>query len=427
MTRDRDAARFDAARSALTLLAPEDAPPVARNGNHATPATAGTMHIVALKDVALRSVRWLWRHYLPLGKLVVIDGYPGQGKSTFVLDVAARLSRGAPMPDGSAGAPASDTIILTYEDDAADTLRPRLEAAGGDAARVHHVAGVSYNGDDLLLPPSLPKDLALLELALSERPAVRFVVVDPLMAALGADVDSHRDQDVRRVLARLARLAEQAGVCIAIIRHVRKSHGGNAITAGGGSIGIIGQARVGLLVDRHPEDPDAAVLAVVKSNIGPLAPSLTFRKVSAEIPGKNGEPISTSRLEWTGAANLTADELLSAHDDGEAGEAHDVDEWLAGLLSAGRIDRKTVIASGRDNGFPERTVGRAAKRLGVVKERLGFGPACHSEWYIPTPGEPCTPAIPATPATPAARAGLAGVGESGRSEATASDLAGYVV
>ena len=156
----------------------------------------------------------------------------------------------------------------------------------------------------------------------------------------------------------------------------------------------------------------------MKSNIGPLAPALIFRKVSAEIPGSAGEMISTSRLEWTGAANLTADELLSAHDDGTPGEAHDVDAWLGALLSSGRTDRKTVIASARDNGFPERTVGRAAKRLGVVKERLGFGPACHSEWYIPPPGESCTPATPVTPASPARAAGVAGVGESGRSDGT---------
>lgn len=376
---------------------------------------AGEMRIVALRDVPMHPVRWMWRNYFPFGKLVVIDGYPGQGKSTLVLDIAARLSRGAPMPDGSAGGPASDSLILTYEDDAGDTLRPRLEAAGGDPARVHHVAGVSYNGDELLLPPSLPKDLALLELALSDRPSIRFVVVDPLMAALGAEVDSHSDQSTRRVLARLARMAEQTGACIAIVRHVRKSHGGNAITAGGGSIGIIGQARVGLLVDRHPEDQDAAVLAVVKSNVGPLAPSLSFRKVAATIQDSAGESISTSRLEWTGAAGLSADELLSAHEDGAAAESHDVDEWLTGLLSTGRLDRKTVIASGRDNAFPERTIGRAAKRLGVVKERLGFGPACRSEWYLPTGGEPSTPATPATQATQAARVGVAGVDETGRS------------
>lgn len=392
---------------------------VRRNGVGVTDLAppAAEMHVVALEDVTLQAVQWLWRHYLPLGKLVVIDGYPGQGKSTFVLDIAARLSRGAAMPDGTPGPPPGDTLILTYEDDAADTLRPRLEAAQGDPARVHHVAGVSYNGDDLLLPPSLPKDLALLETAIKNRPRMQLVIIDPLMAALGADVDSTSDQSMRRVLARLARIAEGTGVCIVIVRHVRKSHGGNAITAGGGSIGIIGQARVGLLVDRHPEEQDAAVLAVVKSNVGPLAPSLTFRKVSATIVGGDGEVISTSRLEWSGAAGLSADELLSTRDEGAQDETRDVAGWLGDVLAHGaRVERKDVMRAASGAGFPERTVDRAAKRLGVVRERTGFGPECKAYWFLPIVTDNSSSA---TRATPAALATLAGLSEDGGTVAKA--------
>lgn len=347
-------------------------------------ATAAAMHVVSLADVPMRAVQWLWRDYLPIGKVVVVDGFPGQGKSTLALDIAARLSAGRAMPDGSAGKDAADTLILTYEDDASDTLRPRLEAARADLTRVHHVAGVSYNGDDLLLPPSLPKDLAPLEQTIAERPAVRLVIVDPLMAALGGEVDSHKDQSVRGVLARLARIAVEAEVCFLVIRHVRKAPGSNAITAGGGSIGISGQARVVLLVDRHPEDPAAAVLAVSKSNVGRIPSSLVFRKVSALLEREDGPPIETSRLEWAGSAGLTADELLSARDDNGAGDTRDVADWLRDVLKAPNgTDRKTVMRSAGDCGFSERTVDRAAKRLNVVRERSGFGAECRAIWRLP--------------------------------------------
>lgn len=341
------------------------------------------MQFAPLSDVAMRSVSWLWPNYLPLGKLTVIDGFPGQGKSTLVLDIAARLSRGAPMPDGSGGNLPIDSVIITYEDDPADTLRPRLEAAGGDPSRVFFIKGVGSPGARDLLPPSFPRDLALLESLLRANPAIKLVVIDPLMASLGPDVDSHKDQDIRRPLIRLSSIASDCGVAVLIVRHVRKNPGGNAISAGGGSIGIIGQARVGLLVERHPDIPDAAVLAVAKSNVGPLAQSLAFRKVSATVLGDDGTPIATSKLEWLGSAALSADELLAGRDEGGS-EGQDIDGWLADVLGGGAVDRKTILRAAAEAGFAERTVDRAAKRLKVRRERKGFGSECRAYWSLPS-------------------------------------------
>jgi len=352
-----------------------------RHGDAAAPVSR--LEVVPLERVASRSIHWLWRNYCPLGKVVVVDGLPGQGKSTFALDIAARLSRGANMPDGSAGfSPPSGTLILSYEDDAADTIRPRLEAAGADLSRIGHITGVAYNGDTELLPPTLPKDLAALDAALGERPDVRLLIIDPLMAAISADVDSHRDQDMRRPLARLARMAAERNVCVIIVRHVRKGHGGNAIYAGGGSVGISGQARVVLIVEQHPDDAESAVLAVAKANMSAIPPARAFRKVLAIVKTDAGEPVHTSRLEWTGETNLTADELLAARGDGGPGEGRDAADWLRDVLAGGRMERKALIKVGESAGFSERSLDRVAKRVGIVKTRDGFGADMRAYWSL---------------------------------------------
>jgi putative DNA primase/helicase len=360
------------------------APVATATGGTNDGASVARVEIVSIADVKARPVRWIWRDYLPLGKLVVFDGLPGQGKSTLALDIAARGSRGAGMPDGSPGLGTSwGTLILSYEDDAADTIRPRLEAAGADLTRIGHIVGVAYNGDPELLPPSLPKDVEAIDAELVARPDVRLLIIDPLMAALSADVDSHRDQDVRRPLARLARMAAERNVCVIIVRHVRKGHGGNAIYAGGGSVGISGQARVVLIVEQHPDDASLAVLAVAKANMSAIPPARAFRKVLATVPTDAGELIHTSRLEWTGETNLTADELLAARGDGGPSEGKDAADWLRDVLQPGRMERESA-------GFSERTLDRVAKRLGIQRTRDGFGADMRAYWTLSAPSSSAT-------------------------------------
>jgi hypothetical protein len=357
----------------------------------AVASNVASAHIISLDTVKSRAVRWLWRGYLPLGKLVTLDGFPGQGKSSLLFDIAARLSRGAVMPDGSNGIrEPSGTLVLSYEDDAADTILPRLIAARGDPSKVHVLAGVRYNGDDVPVPATLPRDIAVLDDVLTERPSFRLVVIDPLMAAVGADVDSHKDQDIRRPLSRLRMLAEKHNVCIVTVRHVKKSPGTNAITAGGGSIGIIGQARVGLILDRHPDDEEMSVLAVTKSNVSALAPSLMFRKVGHSFRDEaTGDVIETSVIEWEGRASMTADELLSARDDAPLEQARDDAQWLRDVLAAGPVERKELLRMAKDQGIEERRLERLAKRIRAIKKRTGQGRDHVSHWSLPT--SPATP------------------------------------
>src|SRR5262249_22936941 len=150
--------------------------------------------------------------------------------------------------------------------DAADTIRPRLEAAGADLDRIHIFHAVRREGHEVI--PSLPENLPELERAIRDRHA-ELVVIDPLMAYLGGGVDAHRDQDVRRALAPLAKMVERTGAAGLAVRHLNKggASGGNPLYRGGGSIGIIGAARSGLLVARDPDDPERRVFAVTKSNL----------------------------------------------------------------------------------------------------------------------------------------------------------------
>lgn len=253
-------------------------------------------------EVKAERVTWLWEHRIPVGKVTLIDGDPGNGKSAMTTDFAARLTVGRPWPDGSP-CKQGGVVICSAEDGEADTIRPRLDAAGGDPEKVLALATVQTgdDGDERLL--SIPEDLQVLENGI-ERVKAKLVIVDPLMAFLSPGVNAHKDQDVRRALAPLARLAEETGAAVLVVRHLNKATGGNALYRGGGSIGIVGAARSALLVARHPEDGDRRVLAGLKSNLAPSIPSLAFALTEAD----NG----AVKVEWKGQSHLSADTLLEA-------------------------------------------------------------------------------------------------------------------
>ncbi|MEJ7872821.1 MAG: AAA family ATPase, partial [Rubrobacteraceae bacterium] len=246
-----------------------------------------------LSDVKPERVRWLWDGRIVLGKLNLVDGDPGTGKSAATTDLAARVSVGKPWPDGSE-CRAGGVVLLSAEDGLADTIRPRFDAAGGDPSKAVAVSTVpDAEGNERQI--AIPDDLPTIEAAI-ERVGALLVVVDPLMAFLPGDVNSHRDQDIRRALAPLARLAERTGAAVVVVRHLNKGVGGNALYRGGGSIGIVGAARSGLLIAKHPEDESRRVLASIKSNLAAPAPSLVFELASTET--------GAVRVDWKGESGL---------------------------------------------------------------------------------------------------------------------------
>lgn len=335
--------------------------------------------LVRLSDVRPEQVRWLWPARIPLGKLTIIDGDPGLGKSTVTLDIAARVSKGQPMPDGTRGdlsGPAG-VILLSAEDGLADTIVPRLQAAGADLSRIDALPSVpDRNGGERL--PNIPGDLLELESDIA-RVGAQLVVIDPLMAYLGPDVNSFRDQDVRRALAPLAQMAERTGVAVVIVRHLNKMAGSNPLYRGGGSIGIIGAARSGLLVARDPDDPagTGCVLASVKCNIAKLPPSLKFH-VEQVAEG-------VGQIKWGGHSPRGAAALLAAPDSNRKATAFDrAADLLTDVLAGGPMPAERVLDLAKGRGVSEHTLERAKSRLGVRSQRVGtVGAGGHWEWKLP--------------------------------------------
>jgi len=298
---------------------------------------------VRLSDVQPEAVEWLWHGRIARGKLTLIDGDPGLGKSLLTLDVSARLTTGAAWPDGQPCPVQGSVLLLGAEDGLADTVRPRLDAAGAD---VHHVYALPVVGDaGNERQPSIPDDLASIEAHLAATGAL-MLVIDPLMAYLGGDVNSHRDQDVRRALAPLAAMADRLSVAVVVIRHLNKSSGGPAIYRGGGSIGLAGAARIVLAVGTDPEDETRRVLAPVKANLSAPSPSLAYRLV--ETPG-------AVRIEWLGASDVTASQLLAVPADEDERSALDAAaDFLSERLADGQpVEVKPLLRDARDAGHSD--------------------------------------------------------------------------
>jgi AAA domain-containing protein len=350
---------------------PESSLRVLTASKQALAAAAQCSAVTALlSDITPQAVSWLWPARIPLGKLTLLEGDPGLGKSTLALDLAARVSCGAVMPDGvpGLGAP-SGVVVLTAEDGLADTVAPRLEAAGADRERIVALCGVRV--DDYERPPMLPEDLPGVRAAI-EQVVARLVIIDPLVAFFGSSVDSWRDQDVRRALHPLAQLAEECDVAILALRHLTKGGGPQAIYRGGGSIGIVGAARSALLVARDPEDDGVRVLASVKCNLAPEPPSLTFRLESA--------PGSVARIVWGGSSPHRADALVAVPAD--EGERSSIDEAIGFLreeLSATPQKSRELERAARRLGISDRTLERARARLGVRPQKVG------GEWWVSLP------------------------------------------
>lgn len=280
--------------------------------------TLSGVDVIRFSDVKPEAVRWLWPSWIPRGMLTVLDGDPGLGKSVLTLDLAARLSRGDTMPDGQSGPEASGVVILSAEDDLARVIRPRLDVAGADVARIVTVRIVAEGeGRE---PTITPADLSAIEQGIA-KVAARLLIVDPLMAYLPADVNAHRDQDVRRALSSLRALAERTGTAVLVVRHLNKTESANALYRGGGSIGIVGAARAGLMLAPDPDDGsgEGRVLAVVKANLAPRPASLRLRLV-ADPGGPH------PRVSWEGACEHTPETLLAIPMDPERREREEARE-----------------------------------------------------------------------------------------------------
>jgi putative DNA primase/helicase len=329
--------------------------------------TSAEVQLESFHDVRAESVRWLWARRIPLGKLTIFAGDPGKGKSLITVDVAARLSRGATFPDG-ARCEVGDTIFLSAEDDAADTIRPRLDAAGADVRRVHRVKAVRVTLGDGTTGEScfsMERDLERLESAIAEISTTRLLVIDPVSAYMGR-IDTHRDAEIRRVLAPLAELASRRRVAVVGVMHLKKGET-SALLRVSGSIGFVAAARVVWGFGEDPDAPETRVMVAVKNNLAPLGNGLAYR---IEAFGE------TPHVVWQeGNVTLDADAVLSV----ERGEHYergarrdDASDWLLGLLTPGEEKPVAeIVAAAEKTDFSWRTIERVKRQCKVRAVKHG--------------------------------------------------------
>lgn len=330
--------------------------------------------VLRASEITPTSIRFLWPGRVPLGKLTILEGDPGLGKSTLLLDLAARVSTGHEMPDGTPGVEGG-VLILTAEDGAADTVVPRLTAAGADLSRIWLLTDILLPGGGARLLV-LPDDIEALRQNIEDHRVV-LVIVDPFVAYLASYVNSWKDQDVRQALYPLARLAEDTGAAVIALRHLNKRLGGPAVYRGGGSIGILGAARSALLVAKDPDNPERRVLAVVKSNLAARAPSLTYR-----IEAAAGE---AARIVWGGESRHGSDALVAEEDSSSTPSAVEyAAEFLVLVLVAGPQREQEVEQAARARGIASKTLTRARKALGVESRRVG-GIGKKGYWVLELP------------------------------------------
>lgn len=340
----------------------------------------GAPVIVRLSAVKPEPVAWLWPGRIALGKLTLIAGDPGLGKSLLTLDMASRVSTGAGWPDhrGERITPGG-VVLLSAEDGVADTIRPRLDAAGADVARIvalEAIRSVGDNGRESARTFDLSRDLPALEAAIGSVDGCRLVVIDPVTAYLGG-VDSHKNAEIRGLLAPLGAIAERHRVAVVAVTHLNKSGGGPAIYRAMGSLAFAAAARAAWAVSKDKDDPRRRLLLPIKNNIAPDTGGLAYR---IEPLGVDGCPV----VAWEpDPVNVSADDALAGDRDDGGGrtERDDAADWLRDLLAHGPRPARDVERDARDAGYSIATVRRAKAAIGVVSRKPAFGGPW--EWTLP--------------------------------------------
>jgi hypothetical protein len=319
---------------------------------------------VCLSEVEQHERVWLWNARIPMGCISLLEGEPCVGKTTLALAVAAAATRGLSLPGGGSPGLAPMNVLMCSAEDAADTLLPRAEALGADRSRIHVIT-------ERL--PVLPDDIEAIGHRIADLRA-GVLILDPFLAFLAADINSHRDQDVRRVLSPLAALADRSGVAILLLRHLNKASGQSAINRGGGSIGIIGASRSALLAGRDPRESGVCVLASVKCNLSRAPRSLRYR---LEADGDHG----AARIAWLDESDHSADDLVSDAA-GERSAREEAREFLCIELAGGSVPGSEIFSRARAAGIAEITLRRAKGDLGVRSVKEG-GAGGRWVWRMP--------------------------------------------
>ena len=328
--------------------------------------------VVRLSDVKREEVSWLWSQRIPRGRLTGLMGDPGVGKSWVTLAIVTAVTLGAPLPEDSERREPKRALLLTAEDGLSDTVRPRLEDMGATLDNVTVMTAVrDMDGKEQF--PDLSEHLYALDSEL-KKDGYELVVIDPINAFLGGDLDTHRDAAIRSVLGPLAQLAERHDVAILFVLHLNKGKRERAMYRAQGSIGYIGQARVMLMAGANPDNLDERALVWVKGNLSPPAESV-------------GYEITEGRFAWAGESNLTAAHLLAPDTEPEEVSAlEEAKAYLIGILADGPVRAQEILKAKPDS-VSDRTLKRAKAQLGVKSSRVGgYGESGY--WVCELPDSP---------------------------------------
>ena len=316
------------------------------------PSKAETVKIIRMSDVELTPVDWLWKPYLPFGKLSVLQGNPGEGKTYFAMHLAAACTNGKLLPNMERMEP-FNVIYQTAEDGLGDTVKPRLIEAGADLDRVLVI-------DDSEVQLTLSDER--IEKAIVENNA-RLVIIDPIQAYLGADVDMNRANEVRPIFMRLGQVAQRTGCAILLIGHLNKAAGMQSLQRGLGSIDIAAAVRSVMFIGKLKHDPTMRILTHEKSSLAPPGASLAF-----SLGDEGG-------FRWVGEYDITADEMLSGIEPQRETKTQQAKDLICALLAGGKqVLSEDIDKAALERGIPGRTVRDAKRELGdALKSKIVEG------------------------------------------------------
>ena len=335
-----------------------------------------------LSDIEAKPVRWLWPKRIARGKVSILAGHPGLGKSQITASMTAIVSTGGAWPLDHTPCERGNVVFFSAEDDAEDTIRPRLEAAGTDLSRVFIMDAVLTGESTRSF--NLVHDISRLSLMLEHLGNVALVVIDPVTAYLG-NTDSHKTADVRALLAPLSELAAKHGTAVVCVSHLSKGGSGEALMRVTGSLAFVAAARAAFLIARDPGEMNRRLFLPIKNNISKDETGLAFTIEGVTIPGG----IETSRVVWeSDSVTVTADEAMRQHDEPEERSSlEDAREFLTNLLADGPVSSKQIRYDSEGAGHTWATVRRAQKLLRVEVYRDGFGGKGTWYWQLPKPDD----------------------------------------
>ncbi len=309
-------------------------------------------NLVYYKDIESREIDWLWYPYIPLGKITIIQGDPGEGKTTFVLNLLSILSTGGTLPF-SAERISGNAIYQNTEDDNADTIKPRLERHGADCSKICFID----KPDGLI---SLEDDL---EEAVS-RSHAKIIVLDPIQSFIGEGTDMNRANSVRPRMNRLKDIAEKFGCAVVIVGHLNKNSGGKSGYRGLGSIDFAAAARSILVIGRSSENGSVRIMAHQKSNLAPLGRSLAFS-------------LADGKVEWIGPYAITAEELLSTPRPfgNEAPKSSSAYTLLRNMLRSGEKSFSEICDAACEERIGRRTLMSVKSEMNIISVKRSDG------WY----------------------------------------------